>query len=178
MLSANENRPTGKSGQRKGRKKAGQRTKADEQQLARTDESPAEGAGQETGQQASPDINPPPPSETSPAVVTQAPASEPTAPLELVAVSPQAIANAYADYTMKSLERSWALFGKLASARSPAEAFAFQMEFAKEACESFVAESRKIVDLHEELVKQRVMHFEGWVAKVTQTTFELRATRH
>jgi hypothetical protein len=179
MLSANENKPTGKPGQRKGRKKAGQRTKADEQQLARTDESQAAEAGQEIGQQAGPDINPPvAPSPASPAVATQAPVSAPVAPLELVAVSPQAIANAYADYTMKSFERSWALFGKLASARSPAEAFAFQMEFAKEACETFVAESRKIVDLHEELVKQRVMHFEGWVARVTQTTFELRATRH
>ncbi|WP_027556361.1 phasin family protein [Bradyrhizobium sp. Cp5.3] len=186
MLSADGNKPMGKPSQRKGRKKAGQQTKAGEQQLA-TDETRAAEAGQEIeqrvdqviGQETSPELSSPVASTPdSPALATQTIASAPIAPLELVAVSPQAIANACANYTMKSLEQSWALFGKLASARSPAEAFACQMEFAKEACETFVAESRKIADLQEELVKQRVMRFEGWVARVTQTTFELRATRH
>lgn len=174
----------GKSSQRKARKKGGQPPKAGEQQLAGTDERPevgqeaGQGIGQEIGQRTSSEINPPvAPERPSPASGTQITASAPIAPQEPAAV-PQAIANACADYTMRSLEQSWALFRKLASARSPDEAFAFQMEFAKEACETFVAESRKIVDLHEELVKQRVMHFEGWVARVTQTTFELRATRH
>ncbi|WP_456622881.1 phasin family protein, partial [Bradyrhizobium sp. P5_C12] len=118
------------------------------------------------------------PNPASPAFATPTTASAPITPPELVAVSPHAIANACADYAMTSLQQSWALFGKLASARSPAEAFAFQMEFAKEACETFAAQSRKIADLHEELVRQRVVHFEGWAAGVTQTTFELRATRH
>lgn len=187
MLNADGNKPMGKPSQRKGKKKAGQPTKAGEQPLATTVESRAvetdQGAGQEIhqeiGQQTSPEINPPVASnQASPALMPQTTASAPITSVELAAVNPQAIANACAAYTMKSLEQSWAFFGKLASARSPAEAFALQMEFAKEACETFVAESRKIVDLHEELVKQRVMHFEGLVAKVTQTTFELRTTRH
>lgn len=180
----------GKSSQRKGGKKGGQPPKAGDQQLAGTDEGRATEVGQEVGQGidqeisqeigqlTSSEISPPvAPEQPSPASGTQITASAPIAPQEPAAV-PQAIANACADYTMRSLEQSWALFRKLATARSPDEAFAFQMEFAKEACETFVAESRKIVDLHEELVKQRVMHFEGWVARVTQTTFELRATRH
>ncbi len=117
---------------------------------------------EEIGQPTSPDINVSVASNpASPAFATPTTASAPITPPELVAVSPPAIANACADYAMTSLQQSWALFGKLASARSPAEAFAFQMEFAKEARETFAAQSRKIADLHEELVRQRVVHFRG-----------------
>jgi hypothetical protein len=52
------------------------------------------------------------------------------------------------------------------------------MEFAKQACESFVAGSQKIADMHGQLATQGVVRFEGFVAKLTQTTLEIRATGH
>jgi hypothetical protein len=105
-------------------------------------------------------------------------ASVPVAPVEPSQASTQAIADAYSDYTRTSLERAWTFLGKLATARSPIEAFELQMEYAKQAYESFVAESLEIAELHGQLTRQRVMHFEGFVARLTQTTLEIRATRH
>jgi hypothetical protein len=132
-------------------------------------------ADQETNQETRADSSAQVPSiETLPAEAESAPVIS----TELVPVNIQTIADAYGDYTRTSLERAWTFLGKLASARSPAEAFELQMEFAKQACESFVAEAQKISDLHGQLARQRVMHFEGFVARITQTTFELRATRH
>ncbi|MBR0719508.1 phasin family protein [Bradyrhizobium liaoningense] len=136
---------------------------------------------QEASQEASREISAPiAPAENiaGEASAMETPAGALAVSADLVPVSPQTIANAYADYTRKSLEHVWTFFGRLAAARSPAEAFELQMQFAKETCEAFVAESQKISDLQAELARQRVMHFEGFVAKVTQTTFELRATRH
>jgi hypothetical protein len=92
--------------------------------------------------------------------------------------STQAIADAYSDYTRTSLEHAWTFLGKLATARSPVEAFELQMEYAKQVCGSLIAESQKIAELHGQLTRQRVMHFEGFVARLTQTTLEIRATRH
>jgi hypothetical protein len=60
--------------------------------------------------------------------------------------------------------------------RSFDKAFEVQTEFAKQAFETFLAESRKIHELHSELARQRVVHLEGFVARITQTTFVLRAT--
>ena len=105
-------------------------------------------------------------------------ASAPVAPVEPSQASPQAIADAYSDYTRTSLEHAWNFLGKLAAARSPVEAFELQMEYAKQVCGSLIAESQKIAELHGQLTRQRVMHFEGFVAKLTQTTLEIRATRH
>ncbi|MDA9501171.1 hypothetical protein XI05_27550 [Bradyrhizobium sp. CCBAU 11357] len=105
-------------------------------------------------------------------------ASPPVAPVEPLEASTQAIADAYSDYIRTSLEQAWNFLGKLATARSPVEAFELQMAYAKQACDSFVAESQKITELHEQLTRQRVMHLEGFVAKLTQTTLEIRALRH
>jgi hypothetical protein len=202
MLSAHENKPTGKSGQRARKKKAGQQTKADEQHTAATDQlrdtaaeisqemgletgqetvqETSQETGQEIDQETGGDTSAQVSIETLPATAgaTEITASEPMAAVELVPVSVQAIADAYRDYTATSLEHAFAFFGKLAAARSPAEAFEIQMQFAKEACEAFVAGSQKIADLQGQLARQRVMHLEGFAARITQTTFELRATRH
>ena len=67
---------------------------------------------------------------------------------------------------------------KLAAVRSLDKAFEVQTEFAKQAFETLFAESRKIHELYSELARQRVVHLEGFVARFTQTTFVLRATRH
>jgi len=42
--------------------------------------------------------------------------------------------------------------------------------------ETFLAESRKIHELHNELARQRVVHLEGFVARITQTSFVPRGT--
>jgi len=60
--------------------------------------------------------------------------------------------------------------------RSLDKAFEVQTEFAKQAFETFLAESRKIHELHSELARQRVVQLEGFVARITQTTFVPRGT--
>ena len=85
-------------------------------------------------------------------------------------------ANAYGAYIGKTVELTWSFLEKLAAVRSLDKAFDVQKEFAKQAFETFHAESRKIQELHSELARQRVVHLEGFVARITQTTFALRAT--
>lgn len=185
MLSARENKPMGKSGQRGRKKKAGQRTGAGEQHATATHQLPDASAetrqdiGQEISQDTSQEIS----SQASSAAAL--PGTLPgeveiasSAPVELAPVDIQTIADAYSDYTRNSLEHAWTFLGKLATTRSPAEAFELQMEFAKQAYQSFVAGSQKIADMHGQMAMLRVTHFEGFVARLTQTTFEIRATRH
>jgi len=199
MLSAGENETTGKSGRRGAKKKAGQRTRAGEQHATAAHQLPDASAEisqenkqestQENRQEAEQEIR----QETSREISAQIPsaaalpgeasgmeiaASAPVAPVEPSQASAQAIADAYSDYTRTSLEHAWTFLGKLAAARSPVEAFELQMEYAKQVCDSLIAESQKIAELHEQLTRQRVMHFEGFVARLTQTTLEIRATRH
>jgi len=97
-------------------------------------------------------------------------------PAEPVVASLATIANAYGAYTGKSVELTWSFLEKLAAVRSLDKAFEVQTEFAKQAFETFLAESRKIQELHSELARQRVVRLEGFVARITQTTFVLRAT--
>src|SRR6478672_4215395 len=76
----------------------------------------------------------------------------------------------------KSVELTWSFLEKLAAVRSLDKAFEVQTEFAKQAFETFLAESRKIHELHSELTRQRVFQLEGFVARITQATFALRVT--
>ncbi|UWU73251.1 phasin family protein [Bradyrhizobium huanghuaihaiense] len=202
MLSTVENKQMKKSGRRGGKKKAGQRTGAGEQHATAAHPLPDASAEisqenvqenvqeneqekpQENRQETEQEV------ETSRPIGAQVPsaaalpsgmeiaASAPVAPVEPSLAGPQAIADAYSGYIKTSLEHAWTFLGKLATARSPVEAFELQMEYAKQACDSFVAESQKIAVLHEQMTRQRVMHLEGFVARLTQTTLEIRATRH
>lgn len=83
-------------------------------------------------------------------------------------VSLQTIANAYSDYTRKSLEQTRSYFDQLTGVRSLHKAVEIQTEFAKQACETFFAESRRIRELHNELALQPLKRLEGLVAKVTE----------
>lgn len=208
MLSADDNKPTGKSGQRNRKKKSGQRTKSGQQRATGMDQlqhAPAETSresvqetvqetiqetvqeaiheiaeeiGQRTPQETGQHISPPVSStEEAPGEASGMEIAA-SAPVELAPASTQAIADVYSDYARRSLEHAWTFLGKLATARSPVEAFELQMEFAKQAYESFVTESQKVADLSEQLTRQRAIHFEGFVARLTQTTFEIRTTRH
>jgi hypothetical protein len=88
---------------------------------------------------------------------------------ETVTVGFQAIANAYEDYTRKSLEQAKFFFENLAGVRSLDKAFELQADFVKQACETFISDSQKIRELHRDLARQRLAHLEGVVAKMTQT---------
>lgn len=184
MLNAGGNKVIGKSSQRKGKterrgRKAEPRKQAGEQQgleaEPRADQ--LQHAEEQINEQisapvASMDISPLGPSATDIIPTVPAVSAEP------VAVSIATIANAYGAYTGKSVELTWSFLAKLAAAQSLDKAFEVQTEFAKQAFETFFAESRKIRELHSELAGQRVAHLEGFVARMTQTTFVLRATRH
>jgi hypothetical protein len=99
----------------------------------------------------------------------------PAVSAEPVVASLATIANAYGAYTGKSVELTWSFLEKLAAVRSLDKAFEVQTEFAKQAFETFLAESRKIHELHSEFARQRAVQFEGFVARITQTTFVPRA---
>lgn len=78
-----------------------------------------------------------------------APEAETTAPVGL-----QTIASAYRDYTRKSLEDARSYVEKLSGVRSFGKAMEVQTEFAKQAYETFAADSRRIRDLYGEYFKQ------------------------
>ena len=95
------------------------------------------------------------PAHSAPAPVaakaTPAPAAAPAAaPVGGI----QAIANAYRDYTKQSLEDAQSFAEKLSAARSFDKAVEAQTEFARQACETFADNSRKIRELHRELFWQ------------------------
>jgi phasin family protein len=79
----------------------------------------------------------------------------------------QAIATAYTDYTRKSFEETKAFVEKLAGVRSLDKAIEIQTEYAKQAYETFVAESQKIRELYSGLAKQTLKPFED-LAKASQ----------
>ncbi|MGX9427286.1 MULTISPECIES: phasin family protein [Bradyrhizobium] len=196
MLSADGNKPVGKSSQRKG-KTGQQRKKVEPSKEARARQVPepapvavqledareqineAEQISEEV--QFNEPISAPVASIESASVEASATDTVPALPTvaaEPVAVSVATIADAYSDYTRKSLNQTLSFLEKLAAVRSLDKVFELQTEFAKQAFETFIAESEKISRLHGELARQRVLGFEGFVARITQTTLELRATRH
>jgi len=97
--------------------------------------------------------------------------ARPAAPADFLQASPsdaavpatgiQAIANAYRDYTRKSLEDAQSFAEKLTAARSLDKAVEVQTEFARQACETFADNSRKIRELHRELFWQ-AFRLPGW----------------
>jgi hypothetical protein len=91
------------------------------------------------------------------------------------AVSYRAFADAWGNYSRTSLEQTRAYFEKLAGVHSLGAALEVQAEFAKQACDTFVAQSQRIGELHSELAKQRLKRLEGFMEKMTQGA---RAGRH
>ena len=107
----------------------------------------------------------PPPAESR--IATPSPA-EP-ASSELAPVSLQTIANAYRDYTRKSIEEFGSFVEQLSSVRSLDKAMTVQSEFVKRAYETSVAESQKICELHNKLAKQTLQPFQGLMGKTPET---------
>ena len=109
---------------------------------------------------AAPSPSEPPPAEPASA----APASAEPAPVSL-----QTIANAYRDYTRKSLEEFGSFVEQLSGVRSLDKAMTVQSEFVKRAYENSVAESQKICELHNRLAKQTLDPFKGLTGKTPAT---------
>jgi hypothetical protein len=90
------------------------------------------------------------------------------APAVNYSISIQTIANAYGDYTKKSLQESRSFVEKLMDVRSFDKAIEVQTEFARQAYANLVAESQKICGLYGELAKQIFRPWEDFAAKMTQ----------
>jgi hypothetical protein len=106
------------------------------------------------------------PVSTKPASAEPSPA-EPSA--EPAPVSLQTIANAYRDYTRKSLEDFGSFVEQLSGVRSLDKAMTVQSEFVKRAYETSVAESQRICELHNRLAKQTLDPFKGLTGKAPAT---------
>jgi len=106
-----------------------------------------------------------------PAPVESAPVE--SAPVESAAepapVSLQTIANAYRDYTRKSIEEFGSFVEQLSGVRSLDKAMTVQTEFVKRAYETSVAESQKICELHNRLARQTLDPFKGATGKASAT---------
>jgi hypothetical protein len=96
-------------------------------------------------------------------------AAAPAEHAEAAPVNLQTITNAYGDFTRKSIEQTSSFFEQLAGVRSLNRMFELQGEFAKQTCETFFAESRKIRELHSELAMQRLRNLEGFMARMKPT---------
>ena len=90
-------------------------------------------------------------------------------PAEPAPVSLQTIANAYRDYTRKSLEEFGSFVEQLSGVRSLDKAMTVQSEFVKRAYETSVAESQRICELHNRLAKQTLDPFKGLTGKAPAT---------
>jgi hypothetical protein len=101
-------------------------------------------------------------------ILAESASAEPS-PAELTPVSLQTIANAYRDYTRKSLEEFGSFVEQLSGVRSLDKAMTVQSEFVKRAYETSVAESQKICELHSRLAKQTLDPFKGVTTKAPAT---------
>ena len=90
------------------------------------------------------------------------------APADDCPVSIQTIANAYVDYTRKSLQESRSFAEKLMGVRSFDNAIEVQTEFARQALANFVAGSQEICELYGKLATQMVRPWEGLAANAAQ----------
>jgi len=90
-------------------------------------------------------------------------------PAELSPVSLQTIANAYRDYTRKSIEEFGSFVEQLSGVRTLDKAMTVQSEFVKRAYETSVAESQKICELHARLARQTLDPLKGLAGKAPPT---------
>jgi phasin family protein len=171
MSTSHQNKPGGKPGQRS-RKTNPRRPKPDQQQSPKLDQQDAKEQNDATVASTDASTNGAVALADAPSISAVAPADVPSigavASADNFPISIQTIASAYGDYTKKSLQDTRSFVEKLMGVRSLDKAIEIQSEFARQAYETFVAESQKISELYSELAKQIFKPFEGFVAKVTQ----------
>ena len=171
MSSSDQNKPSGKSGQRNRKRKHQGSQKPDQAQdtkalidaaIASTDTSPIAEVTLEdpspigealSAHPAAPTAAPDPTPTAAPVQVDPTPTAA-AIPVDPSPIGLQTIATAYRDYTRKSFADAQSFVEKLSGVRSIDKAFEVQTEFAKQAYDTFVADSRKIRTLYGELFKQ------------------------
>ena len=84
-----------------------------------------------------------------------------------IAENARTITTAHAEYTKKAFQDFSEFLSKLTSVKSPDEAMKLQADYAKSACETFVAESKKISELYTDFAKQTFKPFQGLITKMT-----------
>ncbi len=77
----------------------------------------------------------------------------------------QAIATAHADYAKRSFKDGAEFFEKLASAKSLQEAVEVRTEYTKTAYDTFVTESKRIVETYAELSRNALKPFGSMIAE-------------
>jgi phasin family protein len=88
-----------------------------------------------------------------------------TASVHSFATSLQTIASAHADFAKKLMQDSSEFISQLTSVKEPAKLMELQSEYAKNAYETFVAESKKISELYAEFFKQMTKPLEDLIEK-------------
>ena len=115
-----------------------------------------------------PDLSPilkpaPQPEAKAPIAAVVAPANafsvRATSPTNTPTIDFQTIAMAYGDYTKKSFEQTKSFVEKLAGVRSLDKAIEIHTAFAKQAYETFVADSQKIRELYSGFARQSFKPF-------------------
>jgi hypothetical protein len=152
MSRSGHNKPGGKPGQRN-RKAELERAKKPEQPQSPMPEQPRDAKDQQQTETAV--------ASTKTAPVVAAP------PADALPIGLHAIAAAYSDYTKKSLDETRSFVEKLSGVRSLDKAMEVQTEFAKQAYDTFVAESQKMRELYGKLALQTFKPLVGFVTKST-----------
>ena len=88
-----------------------------------------------------------------------------TASVNTFATSLQTVASAHADFAKKLMEHGSEFISQLPSVKEPAKLMELQSEYAKNAYETFVAETKRISELYADLFKQATKQFEDLIAK-------------
>lgn len=156
MSGKDQNTPAVKPGGRN--RKAGHRSqKAARAQSPKPDQ--PQPAGEQVGTSEQIDMT----TAQAEAAPVEAPASPDTVP-----VSFRTLADAYGDYTRKSFEETRSFVEKLNGVRSLDKAMEVQTEFARQAYQTFVAESQRIRKLHAELAMQTLKPLQRKVPKASR----------
>ena len=143
--------------------KAGQRNRKAEQQRAKKPEQP-----QSPMPERQQDAKDKEQIDTAVASTETAPVVSPP-PADAPPIGLHTIAAAYSDYTKKSLEETRSFVERLSEVRSLDKALEVQTEFAKQAYDTFVAESQKMRELYGKLARQTFKPLQGFVIKSTTT---------
>jgi hypothetical protein len=163
MSSPDHNKPGGKPGQRN-RKAEQRRSKKPDQPPSPMPERQQEPEERIDAVVASAEKQ----IDTAPASTEPSPIGV-AAPADTLPIGLHTIATAYSDYTKKSFEETRSFVEKLSGVRSLDKAVEVQTEFAKQAYETFVAESQKMRELYGKLARQTLKPLEGFVTKSTPT---------
>jgi Phasin protein len=102
--------------------------------------------------------------------VASAPATGAVTPPDNYPISIQTIANAYGDYTRKSLLESRSFVEQLMAVRSLDKAIEVQAEFTRQSYANFLAESQKMCELYREFARQMFQPW-GFAARMTEAGF-------